>query len=76
VVCTIPARRGLADAMDCAALLIEGQEAAAALVILADRGGLAAVARCRPTTAARDAHRARMVGPSSRPARAVRLTER
>jgi len=38
VVCTIPARRGLADAMDSAALLIEGEEAAAALVILADQG--------------------------------------
>jgi hypothetical protein len=30
--------RGLADAMDSAALLIEGAEAAAALVILADQG--------------------------------------
>jgi hypothetical protein len=38
VVCTIPARRGLADAMDSAALLIEGEEAAAALVILANQG--------------------------------------
>ena len=38
VVCTIPARRGLADAVDSAALLIEGGEAAAALVILADQG--------------------------------------
>jgi hypothetical protein len=38
VVCTIPARRGLADAMDSAALLIEGAEATAALVILADQG--------------------------------------
>jgi hypothetical protein len=39
VVCTIPAGRGLADAMDGAALLIEGAEADAALVILADQGG-------------------------------------
>jgi hypothetical protein len=38
VVCTIPARRGLADAMDSAALLIEAAEATAALVILADQG--------------------------------------
>ena len=38
VTCTIPARRGLADAMDSAALLIEGGEAEAALVILADQG--------------------------------------
>jgi len=40
VVCTIPATRGLADAMDSAALLIEGAEADAALVLLADQGGL------------------------------------
>jgi len=40
VVCTIPAARGLADAMDSAALLIEGAEADAALVLLADQGGL------------------------------------
>ena len=39
VVCTIPAGRGLADAMDSAALLIEGCEADAALVVLADQGG-------------------------------------
>jgi hypothetical protein len=38
VTCTIPARRGLADAMDSAGLLIEGGEAEAALVILADQG--------------------------------------
>jgi len=38
VTCTIPARRGLADAMDSADLLIEGGEAEAALVILADQG--------------------------------------
>lgn len=38
VTCTIPARRGLADATDSAALLIEGGEAQAALVILADQG--------------------------------------
>jgi hypothetical protein len=38
VTCTIPARRGLADAMDSAALLIEDAEAEAALVILADQG--------------------------------------
>jgi hypothetical protein len=38
VTCTIPARRGLADAMDSAALLIEGGEAEAAMVILADQG--------------------------------------
>ena len=38
VTCTVPARRGLADAMDSAALLIEGAEAEAALVILADQG--------------------------------------
>jgi hypothetical protein len=38
VTCTIPARRGLADAVDSATLLIEGGEAAAALVILADQG--------------------------------------
>jgi hypothetical protein len=38
VVCTIPARRGLADALDSATLLIEGGEAAAALVILANQG--------------------------------------
>lgn len=40
VVCTIPAVRGLADAMDSAALLIEGGEADAALVLLADQEGL------------------------------------
>jgi hypothetical protein len=39
VVCTIPARDGLADAIDSAALLIEGAEADAALVVLADQGG-------------------------------------
>jgi 3-oxoacyl-(acyl-carrier-protein) synthase len=39
VVCTIPARDGLADALDSAALLIEGGEADAALVVLADQGG-------------------------------------
>jgi Beta-ketoacyl synthase, N-terminal domain len=42
VVCTIPAAAGpgaLADAMDSAALLIEGAEADAALVLLADQGG-------------------------------------
>ncbi|HXC84088.1 MAG TPA: beta-ketoacyl synthase chain length factor [Trebonia sp.] len=42
VVCTIPAGAGpsaLADAMDSAALLIEGAEADAALVVLADQGG-------------------------------------
>jgi hypothetical protein len=45
VVCTIPAGRGqragggLADAMDNAVLLIEGSEADAALVVLADQGG-------------------------------------
>ena len=42
VVCTIPAGAGpdaLADAMDSAALLIEGGEADAALVVLADQGG-------------------------------------
>jgi hypothetical protein len=39
VVCTIPVRRGLADAMDSAALLIENSEADAALVVLADQGG-------------------------------------
>ena len=38
VTCTIPARAGLADAMDSADLLIEGGEAEAALVILADQG--------------------------------------
>jgi hypothetical protein len=38
VTCTIPARRGLADAIDSAALLIESGEAEAALVILADQG--------------------------------------
>jgi hypothetical protein len=38
VTCTIPARRGLADALDSAAILIEGAEAQAALVILADQG--------------------------------------
>ena len=38
VTCTIPARRGLADAMDSATLLIESAEAEAALVILADQG--------------------------------------
>lgn len=38
VTCTIPARRGLADAMDSAGLLIAGGEAEAALVILADQG--------------------------------------
>jgi hypothetical protein len=38
VVCTIPARRGLADAVASAALLIGGAEATAALVILADQG--------------------------------------
>ena len=38
VTCTIPARRGLADAVDSANLLIEGGEAEAALVILADQG--------------------------------------
>jgi len=40
VVCTIPATRGLADAIDSAALLIEGAEADAALVLLAEQGGL------------------------------------
>lgn len=40
VTCTVPARRGLADAMDSATLLIEGGEAEAALVILADQGRL------------------------------------
>jgi hypothetical protein len=43
VVCTIPAGQGqgqgLADAMESAALLIEGAEADAALVVLADQGG-------------------------------------
>lgn len=39
VVCTIPCAAGLADAMDSAALLIEGAEADAALVVLADQGG-------------------------------------
>ncbi len=42
VVCTIPAgrgARGLADAMDSAALLIGDSEADAALVVLADQGG-------------------------------------
>jgi hypothetical protein len=42
VVCTIPSGAGpgaLADAMDSAALLIEGAEADAALVVLADQGG-------------------------------------
>jgi 3-oxoacyl-(acyl-carrier-protein) synthase len=39
VVCTIAARDGLADAMDSAALLIEGGEADAALVVLANQGG-------------------------------------
>jgi hypothetical protein len=38
VTCTVPARRGLADAMDSAGLLIGGGEAEAALVILADQG--------------------------------------
>ncbi len=38
VTCTISAGRGLADAVGSAALLIEGAEAAAALVILADQG--------------------------------------
>jgi hypothetical protein len=38
VTCTIPAQRGLTDAMDSAALLIAGGEAEAALVILADLG--------------------------------------
>lgn len=50
VVCTIPAgprpasphpaRRGLSDAMESAALLIEGGEADAVLVVLADQGGI------------------------------------
>lgn len=39
VVCTIAARDGLTDAMDCAALLIEGAEADTVLVVLADQGG-------------------------------------
>lgn len=39
VVCTIPAARGLDDAIASAALLIEGSEADAALVVLADQGG-------------------------------------
>jgi hypothetical protein len=39
VVCTIPSRPGLADPTDSAALLIEGGEADAALVVLADQGG-------------------------------------
>jgi hypothetical protein len=38
VTCTIPAQRGLDDAMDSALLLIEGGDADAALVILADPG--------------------------------------
>jgi hypothetical protein len=37
VVCTIPASGGLADALEVASLLIEGGDAAAALVILADQ---------------------------------------
>jgi hypothetical protein len=37
VVCTLPAGHGLADAIDSAALLIEGAEADAALVVLADQ---------------------------------------
>lgn len=39
VVCTVPAGRGLADAMESVALLIEGSEADAVLVVLADQGG-------------------------------------
>jgi 3-oxoacyl-(acyl-carrier-protein) synthase len=38
VVCTVPASRGLRDALDSAALLIEDGDAVAALVILADTG--------------------------------------
>jgi Beta-ketoacyl synthase, N-terminal domain len=37
VVCTIPASRGLTDALDVATLLTEGGDAAAVLVILADQ---------------------------------------
>jgi hypothetical protein len=36
VVCTVPASRGLADALDSACLVIEDGDADAALVILAD----------------------------------------
>jgi 3-oxoacyl-(acyl-carrier-protein) synthase len=39
VVCTMPVRDGLADAIGSAALLIEGAEADNALVVLADQGG-------------------------------------
>lgn len=38
VVCTIPATDALADAMTCAALLVEDGDAAAALLIVADQG--------------------------------------
>ena len=38
VVCTIPTTDALADAMACAALLIEDGDASAALVIIADQG--------------------------------------
>jgi hypothetical protein len=61
VVCTIPARHGLADALEVAALLIEDGDAAAALVILADqrrRGG--------------DTGTALLVGPASWPPAAER----
>jgi hypothetical protein len=55
VVCTIPARRGLADALDSAALLIEDGDADAALVIAAD------------TTRDGEAGTALLVGPASWP---------
>ena len=60
VTCTIPARRGLADAMDSAGLLIEGGEAEAALVILADQG----LPGGGEETPARDSGAALLIGPA------------
>ncbi len=61
VVCTIPASHGLTDALEVATLLIEGGDAAAALIILADqlrRGG--------------DTGTALLIGPASWPPAAER----
>jgi hypothetical protein len=63
VTCTIPARRGLADAMDSAALLIEGGEAESALVILADQGR----PRGDGTIPTGDSGTALLIGPASWP---------
>jgi len=68
VTCTIPARRGLADALDSAALLIEGGEASAALVILADQGRPDGVSD-DDGTATGDSGTALLIGPAWWPPR-------